>query len=111
MAEVLVTFTTPTRAKDGDLYYARVLGRKRHDGLYEGWLEFMLAGSDEVILTQRETEQPNRTDLKYWAEGLTAVYLEGALERALHPTAVTARGTAPEVEAGRRSATEQRPSA
>ena len=27
MAEVLVTFTTPTKAENGDLYYARALGR------------------------------------------------------------------------------------
>lgn len=90
MAEVLVTFTTPTRAKNGDLYHGRVLGRKAHDGLWEGWLEFALAGSDEVVLTERETEQPNRADLKYWAEGLTDTYLEGALDRALNPTPVLA---------------------
>ena len=86
MAEVLVTFTTPTRAKNGDLYHGRVLGRLAHDGLWEGWLEFALAGSDEIFLTERETEQPNRADLKYWAEGLSDTYLEGALERALNPT-------------------------
>lgn len=91
MAEVLVTFTTPTKAKNGDLYHGRVLGRKAHDGLWEGWLEFALAGSDEVVLTERETEQPNRDDLKYWAQGLSATYLEGALERALNPTPVLAR--------------------
>jgi hypothetical protein len=33
--------------------------------------------------TPRETEQPNREDLAYWATGLTQVYLEGALTRAL----------------------------
>ena len=86
MAEVLVTFTTPTKAKNGDLYHGRVLGRKAHDGLWEGWLEFALAGSDEIVITDRETEQPNRADLKYWAEGLTAAYMEGALDRALNPT-------------------------
>ena len=90
MAEVLVTFTTPTKAKNGDLYHGRVLGRKAHDGLWEGWLEFELAGSDEVVLTERETEQPNRADLKYWADGLSATYLEGALERALNPGPVLA---------------------
>lgn len=86
MAEVLVTFTTPTRAKNGDLYHGRVLGRLAHDGLWEGWIEFQLAGSDEIVLTERETGQPNRADLKYWAEGLSATYLEGALDRALNPT-------------------------
>src|SRR4029450_11306906 len=31
----------------------------------------------------REATQPNLTDLRYWATGLTPVYLEGALARAL----------------------------
>ena len=86
MAEVLVTFTTPTKAKSGDLYYGRVLGRAAPDGRWEGWIEFELAGSDEIVRTDAETEQPNRADLKYWAQGLSATYLEGALDRALNPT-------------------------
>ena len=85
MAEVLVTFTEPTRAKNGDLYYGRAVGRLMANGLWEGWIEFVLAGSDETVLTPRETEQPNLGDLKYWAQGLSAIYLEGALERGLHP--------------------------
>ena len=84
-AEVLVTFTEPTRSKTGDLYYGRALGRVAPDGLWQGWVEFILAGSDEVVESPRETTQPNRADLVYWAQGLTAAYLEGALERALSP--------------------------
>lgn len=86
MAEVLVTFTTPTKARNGDLYYGRALGRLGHNGLWEGWIEFELAGSDELVRTGGETEQPNRADLEYWAQGLSATYLEGALDRALNPT-------------------------
>ena len=85
MAELLVTFTEPTRSATGDLYYARALGGIASDGLWEGWLEFTRAGDDEVATTKRETEQPNRADLMYWAQGLSAAYLEGALERALSP--------------------------
>ena len=84
-AEVIVSFTEPTKAPNGDLYYARALGRQGTDGLWEGWLEFILAGSDEIVTTRKETVQPNRTDLKYWAQGLTGVYLEGALDRGMHP--------------------------
>lgn len=91
MAEVLVSFTEPTKSATGDLYYGRAIGRLASDGRWEGWIEFVLAGSDEVVMTPRETAQPNRTDLKYWAQGLSGVYLEGALERALHPAGVTAR--------------------
>jgi hypothetical protein len=35
--------------------------------------------------SSRETTQPNRRDTDYWASGLTYVYLEGALHRALKP--------------------------
>jgi hypothetical protein len=38
-----------------------------------------------VLRSARETTQPNLTDLEYWAQGLTPVYLEGALRRALEP--------------------------
>ena len=85
MAEVLVTFTEPTKSSSGDLYYGRAIGKATKEGLWEGWVEFVLAGSDETVTTARETVQPNRADLKYWAQGLSAVFLEGALERALHP--------------------------
>lgn len=85
MAEVLVTFTEPTKSSSGDLYYGRAIGRLTPEGTWEGWIEFVLAGSDETVITPRETVQPNLADLKYWAQGLTAVYLEGSLERALHP--------------------------
>jgi len=85
VAELLVTYTVPTKSPSGDLYYARALGQKADDGLWEGWLEFQLAGDESVLITRRETEQPNRDDLMYWAQGLTDVYLEGALQRILRP--------------------------
>ena len=91
MAEVLVTYTQPVRSTTGDLYWPRTLGQVADDGLWEGWIEFTLAGTDEVAKTSRETEQPNRADLLYWAEGLTIPYLEGALERALRPEPVAVR--------------------
>jgi hypothetical protein len=39
------------------------------------------------VRSSRETTQPNRADLEYWATGLTEVYLEGSLRRALQPVA------------------------
>jgi hypothetical protein len=86
VAELLVTFTEPTRSAIGDLYYPRAFGRVGSDGLWEGWIEFTRAGDDAIVTTSRETLQPNRTDVMYWAQGLTQTYLEGALERALKPT-------------------------
>jgi hypothetical protein len=85
VAEALVTFTEPTKSSSGDLYYGRAIGKANKEGLWEGWVEFILAGSDETVTTGKETVQPNRDLLKYWAQGLSAIYLEGALERALHP--------------------------
>ncbi len=97
MAEVLVSFTVPTRSPTGDLYWPRALGRRADDGLWQGWIEFTRAGDDVVVCTARESTQPNRADLMYWAQGLTATYLEGALDRALKPapTAVPQRDDTP----------------
>jgi hypothetical protein len=88
MPEVLVQFTERVRGEDGMAYLPRVWGGLADDGLWEGWIEF----ADESGATQRtrrETEQPHRDDLLYWAEGLTVAYLEGALGRALAPHEVT----------------------
>jgi len=85
MAEVLVEFTDPVRGTDGNLYVARACGAEAETGLWQGWLEFVNPATQEAFRSGRETTQPNRTDTVYWATGLTAVYLEGALERALHP--------------------------
>ena len=54
------------------------------DGKWQGWLEFVPLGDGEPVRSSRETTQPNRTDTEYWATGLTYVYLEGALRRALN---------------------------
>jgi hypothetical protein len=85
MAEVLVQFEDTVSGPDGRVYTARVCGRKADDGLWEGWIEFTPHGEGMVLRTPRESEQPKRSDLEYWATGLTAVYLEGALRRALRP--------------------------
>jgi hypothetical protein len=53
------------------------------DGRWQGWVEFLPPRGGRVLLSGRETIQPNRADLAYWASGLTPVYLEGALGRAL----------------------------
>jgi hypothetical protein len=84
MAEVLVQFDTIVTTSDGRAYRARACGRAAGEGLWEGWLEFLpLVGASVPLRTGRETTQPNRADLLYWAGGLTQVYIEGALERAM----------------------------
>jgi hypothetical protein len=81
MAEVLVRFTEQVLDANGNAYDAQACGAVADDGLWEGWIEFVNA--EGAIRTGRETEQPNTDDLKYWAQGLTMVYLQGALARAL----------------------------
>lgn len=83
MAEVLVEFDTTLSTRDGRAYRPRACGREASDGRWEGWLEFLPLGAEAPLRSARESVQPNRDDLVYWAEGLTQVYLEGALARAL----------------------------
>jgi hypothetical protein len=85
MAEVLVEYTDVVPGTDGQRYLARACGTETDNGTWHGWLEFVAADGGKTLRSRRETTQPNRTDTLYWATGLSAVYLEGALERALHP--------------------------
>ncbi|MGH9308567.1 MAG: hypothetical protein ACRD1U_04290 [Vicinamibacterales bacterium] len=95
MAEVLVEYTEFVFSPDGTRYLARACGSETANGTWQGWLEFVPPEGGETQRTGRETTQPNRTDTLYWATGLTAVYLEGALDRALHPHKRPARHTGP----------------
>jgi hypothetical protein len=83
MPEVLLEFSAPVAGPEGRLYDARAVGAEMDDGLWHGWIEFSSADVSEILATDRETTQPNRTDAVYWATGLTPIYLEGALTRAL----------------------------
>ena len=85
MAEVFVTYSDPIASGGGPTFLARACGRQMDDGRWEGWIEFESTDGTEVLRSGRETTQPNRDDTAYWATGLTPVYLEGALHRALEP--------------------------
>lgn len=105
MAELLVEFDTTICAPDRSAWHPRVWGAIADDALWEGWIEFLPAGTGDrtAVRTGRETEQPKRSDLMYWAQGLTQVYLEGALQRALRtsvPKSATgaSRATSPTPE-------------
>lgn len=84
MAEVLAQFAEPLSTTDGSRYAAQACGAPNADGLWEGWIEFVPLNGGPAIRSPRETTQPNRTDAEYWATGLTGIYLEGALDRALN---------------------------
>ena len=93
MAEAVLVFDDRLSAPDGASLVARVCGRQLPDGWWEGWIEFHDPASDSgnhaageaapALRTPRETLQPSRRDLVYWATGLTHTFLVGALARAL----------------------------
>jgi len=67
----------------GRSYDVLVYGELRADGTWEGWLEFApLTAGLPTRRTGRETTQPDRAALEYWATGLEPLYLAGAFERA-----------------------------
>ncbi|PYR95083.1 MAG: hypothetical protein DMF84_03605 [Acidobacteria bacterium] len=85
VAEVLIEFMDPVASPEGNNYTARACGAEMPDSGWQGWIEFLPLGIGEPIRSGRETTQPNRVDTLYWATGLTPIYLEGALRRALKP--------------------------
>lgn len=89
MSEVLVRYTATVRGNDGSIWTPQACGGVASDGLWEGWIEFV--SDDRAVRTGRETEQPNRDALMYWAQGLTGAYLEGALARATTTRAIIPR--------------------
>ena len=80
--EILAEYPSSLVDSDGVGWVARARGCRRDDGLWEAFLEFERDDAAVVVRTERETTQPNRADLLYWAAGLTPVYLEGAFGRA-----------------------------
>ena len=74
MSHVILSYRTRLATADGRRYTAQAYGREREDGTWEGWLEFVPDDGSATIVTSRETTQPKRSDLEYWATGLTPVY-------------------------------------
>ncbi len=84
MSEIVVKYDEPIAAPNGTKYFAQAVGSKMEGGEWEGWIEFFpLDEIGSAVESGRETTQPNRANLELWAQGLTAVYLEGALARAI----------------------------
>jgi hypothetical protein len=97
VAEVLAEYPARIRGENSVTYLARAVGTEADDGLWQGWIEFVPLDADKpAVRSARETTQPNRHDAEYWATGLTPVYLEGALRRALNR--LPARQTPPKRE-------------
>jgi hypothetical protein len=69
-------------SRDAKCYRARVTGRIRSDGMWEGWIEFVDLAEDERLRTDIETMQSSERAFRYWAAGIGPAYLEGAFRRA-----------------------------
>jgi len=83
MPELIHEYKSRILSGDGMRYTIQACGELRSDGNWEGWLEFHPESGEFSLRTGRETTQPDRNALAYWASGLEPVYLEGALERAI----------------------------
>jgi len=94
MAEVLAQFDEPVVTREGRRYHAQACGAAAPNGLWDGWIEFIPLDAGSPVRSPRETIQPNRVDAAYWATGLTTVFLEGALDRALNPLVLSTPATA-----------------
>jgi hypothetical protein len=68
---------------DGTMYVPSILGHERPDGTWEAWIEFRALDERPARVTDRETTQPNRAAVEYWASGLEPVYFEGAFNRSI----------------------------
>jgi hypothetical protein len=95
MSEILVVYPAIVQSSDGQQHEARACGRERDDERWEAWLEFEPPVGGATIRTPSETTQPDRAALLTWAQGISRVYLEGALKRAVPGAAAFEPADAP----------------
>ncbi|HYU35821.1 MAG TPA: hypothetical protein VEW48_26995 [Thermoanaerobaculia bacterium] len=80
--ETIHEYAVRFQGEDGTLYAILACGELRDDGMWEGCLEFRPLAGGLPRRTRRETTQPSRDALVYWASGLEPIYFEGAFTRA-----------------------------
>ncbi len=83
MIEPWHVYDARVAGSDGARYVARAYASRRRDGTWEAWFVFFRLPRGEAVLTGAETTQSCWDNLAYWASGISPVYLEGALRRAL----------------------------
>jgi hypothetical protein len=87
MAEMVREWVVKVVGEDGHTFaLVRAMAEEMPGGTWAGWLEFVTPDGERVV-TERETTQSKLEDVAYWASGLEAVYVEGALQRALEARA------------------------
>lgn len=79
---VRIAVFDPVASASGALYRPRAFA-DQNAGRWDGYIVFFPMGSGTVVSTPRETTQVDFRSLQAWALALDAVYLEGALIRAL----------------------------
>jgi hypothetical protein len=93
MQQLLQEFERHVTGADGEPYTVLLYGRGRPNDTWQGWLVFVRQRDNRRFATPVETTQPSAETVLYWASGLTDVYFDGALTRALeskamHPASV-----------------------
>jgi hypothetical protein len=68
---------------EGTFWVPLIYGAERPDGTWEAWIEFRPVDERPARATDRETTQPNKQAVEYWASGLEPVYFDGAFARAM----------------------------
>ena len=83
MSELIQRYASQVRDAEGATYEVSAHGEQAAGGTWEGWLEFHPSDASKPALrTGRETTQPDRRALEYWASGLEPLYFDGAFARA-----------------------------
>jgi hypothetical protein len=101
MIQFIHQYPTVLETSSGQRYVARVYADEIRGGAkWEAWFVFFPLLGGDALPTDRETTQSKLEDVSYWASGITATYLEGALKRALDRR--------PEVQLARRAALAER---
>jgi ATP-dependent Clp protease ATP-binding subunit ClpA len=87
--ELIRTYPDVVLEADGSVFRCASYARQRPDGRCEGRVVFFPLHGGPPVSTDRETTQPRRAFLDYWADGLTVTFLQGALSRALRRSDAT----------------------
>jgi len=81
-SELIRRHEDQVKDKSGHVYDVLIYG-ENIGTTWEGWIDFVPLGAGlPSRRTSRETTQPDRAALEYWATGLEPLYLAGAFERA-----------------------------
>ena len=85
MERLLQEFERRITDDQGTIYRVFLFGRSRPADTWVGWLVFERISDGQRFSTDVETTQPNAEAVVYWATGLTDIYFDGALVRAMTP--------------------------